>query len=248
MLKTFVKIISVCAFAWITSASATIQIMTTRVVFNAAEKEQTVRINNVGKEPELVQVWLSSTEKNDGSVKEALPFFINPPAARVNPQKGKTFRIFQTKDAEAKYPKDRETLLWLNVLDIPPDSEDEIGKNQLKMAFRTLIKFFYRPMGLKGNPMEAADNLQWKLTKAAKGYDVTGTNASPYHVSMTNAWLTDGQGNDVVINGQMIAPYSTIVYHFPQVNSVKGQGVFKYNYITDLGAYIKRTHSFQTNG
>lgn len=232
------------AFTWITASSATVQIMTTRVAFNAAEKEQTVRINNVGKDPELVQVWLSSTDKTDGAEKESLPFFINPPAARINPQKGKVFRIFQTQEAEAKYPKDRETLLWLNVLDIPPDSVDDAGQNQLKMAFRTLIKFFYRPAGLKGNPLEAADNLRWEIKKAAKGYDVVGVNNSPYHVNMTNAWLTNGQGKEIAVEGQMVAPYSSLVYHFTQVNSINGKGMFKYNYITDLGAYVTKTHAF----
>lgn len=47
-----------------------------------------------------------------------------------------------------------------------------------------------------------------------------------------------------MIDGEMIAPYSTLVYHFPQVNAVQGKGTFQYNYITDLGAYIKRTYNF----
>lgn len=245
MLKNFVKYsVLVMTLASSFAASATIQILTTRVTLNAGEKEQTLRINNIGKTPELVQVWLSSTDKTDGVAKEQLPFFINPPAARINSQKGKVFRIFQTEDAVAKYPKDRETVLWLNVLDIPPEAEGDANKNQLKMAFRTLIKFFYRPAGLKGDPMQAADNLTWQLKKTAKGYDVVGINKSPFHVSMTNVWLTDAQGKEVMIDGEMIAPYSTMVYHFPQVNAVKGRGEFKYNYITDLGAYIKRTYNF----
>ena len=61
---------------------------------------------------------------------------------------------------------------------------------------------------------------------------------------MTNVWLRDAQGKDVMIDGEMIAPYSTLVYHFPQVKAVQGKGTFQYNYITDLGAYIKRTYNF----
>lgn len=242
--KLGVSIVALFCLACSFEAISTIQIMTTRVVLNAAEKEQSVRINNVGNQPVLTQVWLSSTDKNTGAEKEQLPFFINPPVARINSKKGKVFRVFQTDDAINKYPKDRETMLWLNVLDIPPDLPENANKNQIKMAFRTLIKFFYRPAGLKGNPMEAADNLTWELKKTAKGYDVTGTNRSPYYVSMTSAWLTNAQGKDIEIEGQMIAPYSMMIYHFPQVNAIQGRGVFKYNYITDLGAYIKRTYTF----
>lgn len=244
MLSKFIKSLCVLTLFVCSQSDATIQILATRVVLNAAEKEQTVRINNVGNEPQLVQVWLSSTDKTDGVKKEDLPFFINPPAARINAQKGKVFRIFQIEDAAAKYPKDRESVLWLNVLDIPPETAADADKNQVKMAFRTLIKMFYRPAGLKGTPMEAGDNLTWQLRKAAVGYDVVGTNNSPFHVSMTSAWLTNAQGKEVEVTGEMIAPYSTITYHFPKVAAVSGNGTFKYNYITDLGAYIKRTYSF----
>ncbi|HFK4477635.1 TPA: molecular chaperone [Citrobacter sedlakii] len=242
--KLSVGIAVVLSLACSFQAMSTIQIMTTRVVLNAAEKEQSVRINNVGAQPTLTQVWLSTTEKNIGAEKEQLPFFINPPVARINSQKGKVFRIFQTDEAINKYPKDRETMLWLNVLDIPPELPEDANKNQIKMAFRTLIKFFYRPAGLKGNPMEAADNLTWELQKTAKGYAVTGTNRSPYYVSMTNAWLLNAEGKESEVEGQILAPYSQLTYHFPQVNAVQGKGVFKYNYITDLGAYIKRTYTF----
>jgi chaperone protein EcpD len=72
------------------------------------------------------------------------------------------------------------------VLDIPPELPEEADRNQIKMAFRTMIKFFYRPAGLKGNPMQAGDDLKWELRKVAKGYDVVGTNNSPFHVSMTS--------------------------------------------------------------
>ncbi|MBA2152740.1 fimbria/pilus periplasmic chaperone [Enterobacter roggenkampii] len=244
MVSNILKVMLMVTLTWFPCANATIQILTTRVAFNANESEQTVRVNNLSKNPELVQVWLSSTDKTDGTEKENLPFFINPPAARVNGQKGKVFRIFQTEEAAGKYPKDRETLLWLNVLDIPPELPEEADRNQIKMAFRTMIKFFYRPAGLKGNPMQAGDDLKWELRKVAKGYDVVGTNNSPFHVSMTSVWLTNADNKDIEIPGDMIVPYGTLVYHFPQVSAVSGRGIFKYNYITDLGAYIKRAYNF----
>lgn len=224
-----------------TSADASIQIQATRVPFDAQAKEQTLRINNTGSKPALVQVWLSSTDKGDGQIKEELPFFINPPVARINAQKGKTFRIFQTEGALSKYPKDRETLLWLNALDIPPEAEDLKDANQLKIAFRTMIKFFYRPAGLKGNPIKAAEELKWKLQKTAKGYDVICINDSPFHVSMTNVWLTDASGKDIATSGEMVKPFDKLTYHFNSVSSIKGTGTLKYNFITDLGAYIKHT-------
>lgn len=238
------KSLALCLLFGFTNASATIQIETTRIIFNAADKEQSVRINNIGDKPELVQVWLSSAPNNNNVAKEDLPFMINPPAARINGQKGKVFRIFQLDEAKSKYPTDRETVLWFSALDIPSESPDEANKNQLKMAFRTLIKFFYRPAGLKGSVIEAAENVQWKLNKTAQGYDVVGTNQSPFHVTVAKAWLTDAQGKDVEIVGDMIAPYSTLTLHFPQVKGLTGNGKFTFKFVSDLGAYIKRTHNF----
>lgn len=89
MVSNIFKVMLMVTLTWFPCANATIQILSTRVAFNANESEQTVRVNNLSKNPELVQVWLSSTDKTDGTEKENLPFFINPPAARVNGQKGK---------------------------------------------------------------------------------------------------------------------------------------------------------------
>lgn len=241
MLKKF-SLFAFLAFCLLSQAGASIQIMTTRVILEAQKKEQTVRINNVGNNPSLLQLWISTSSDTDGQVKEDLPFFINPPAARVNAQKGKVFRLFQTDEAVNKYPKDRETMLWLNVLDIPPDMPEDTGNNQLNMAFRTIIKFFYRPAGLKGDPMQAADDLKWEIKRTVNGFDVVCTNASAFHVSMTRLWLIDAQGKEHDIAGDTVKPFDKKSFHFAGVKEIQGKGIVKYNYITDLGAYIKRTH------
>ncbi|WP_162873694.1 fimbrial biogenesis chaperone, partial [Klebsiella pneumoniae] len=43
-------------------------------------------------------------------------------------------------------PQDKETLLWINVQEIPPAPKQE---NVLQVAVRTRIKLFYRPVALK---------------------------------------------------------------------------------------------------
>jgi chaperone protein EcpD len=64
-------------------------------------------------------------------------------------------------------PQDRETLYWFNVLEIPPKSKaaNDENLNQLQLAFRTRIKFIFRPDGLKGNPLDAAANVTWSQKK-----------------------------------------------------------------------------------
>ncbi|PJI52023.1 molecular chaperone EcpD, partial [Methylobacterium radiotolerans] len=50
-------------------------------------------------------------------------------------------------------PQDKESVFWLNVLEIPP--KDKANQNLLQMAFRSRIKLFYRPAGLKGKAEDA---------------------------------------------------------------------------------------------
>ncbi|MDU7509850.1 MAG: fimbria/pilus periplasmic chaperone [Enterobacter sp.] len=63
MVSNILKVMLMVTLTWFPCANATIQILTTRVAFNANESEQTVRVNNLSKNPELVQVWLSSTDR-----------------------------------------------------------------------------------------------------------------------------------------------------------------------------------------
>ncbi|QGY26852.1 fimbria/pilus periplasmic chaperone [Escherichia coli] len=43
--------------------------------------------------------------------------------------------------------KDRESVFWFNVLELPPkpDAEKVANQSLLQLAFRTRIKLFYRP-------------------------------------------------------------------------------------------------------
>lgn len=65
--------------------------------------------------------------------------------------------------ASSVLPKDRESVFWFNVLEVPPKPDAATVANQslLQLAFRTRIKLFYRPEALKGNPSEAPLALKW---------------------------------------------------------------------------------------
>lgn len=219
------------------SSSASIQVLGTRVIFNAQQKEETVRINNVGTTPALVQIWLDSRADSKISDKEDLPFMINPPVSRINVGKSKVFRIFQTDEAVNKYPQDRESALWVNILDVPP--EGELDANKLNIAVRTRIKFFYRPAGLKGDAITAAESLKWSGRRVAKGYEFTAENNTPFHISIANYKLGDDASTQTT--GGMIEPFSKKAFIVKSDKTVANP-VLKYNYITDLGAYVAKEY------
>ncbi|MGT2494589.1 fimbria/pilus periplasmic chaperone [Cupriavidus basilensis] len=86
-------------------------------------------------------------------------------------------------------PADRETVFWLNVLEVP--SKKEGAENALLFAFRSRIKVFFRPVQL--TDVDAAPGkLAWKLVtvegqgpggKTAKQLAVEVSNPTPYYVS-----------------------------------------------------------------
>lgn len=140
--------------------NADIVISGTRIVYPASSKDVIVNLDNRGNKPLLVQTWLDDGRDGVDPQELKLPFVITPPVSRIDPQKGQSLRITYMGSA---LPQDRESLFWFNVLEIPPKSKAKEGEslNQLQLAFRTRIKLFFRPDGLKGTPGDAAANLKW---------------------------------------------------------------------------------------
>ncbi|MCX8958286.1 fimbrial biogenesis chaperone [Erwinia psidii] len=233
MLKTITLLLAIIYPA--TSFSA-IQIMATRVILNAKENEQSFIIKNTGDTPSLLQLWLA--DKNDDSVeiKSNVPFTITPPVSRVNAQRNKVFRILSVDDAAQSLPQDRESVFWINVLDVPSTKAESEEGNKLNIAFRTRIKLFYRPVSLKGTPEDSATRLVWSERKSGGDYIYKVTNNEPYHVSFANLSLKAGDKNVATIPGGMVEPYSSKEFVFKGVNNSNVE--MSYRYITDLGAFV----------
>lgn len=95
-------------------------------------------------------------------------------------RQGHALRIVHVGDSA---PRDRETLYWLNVLEIPPKAPEAEGKNVLQFAFRHRLKLFHRPAGLKSPPESAASMLRWTMDRKDKLISLRVDNPSPYYVS-----------------------------------------------------------------
>ena len=117
----------------------------TRYIYPEGAHDITARINNESASPVFVQYWLDS---GDSETLPATPFELTPPVSRINPGAEQILRIRLTD--KNSMPSDRESLWWLNVLDIPPVSETSSlkEKNSGQLAVRTRFKVFYRPAGL----------------------------------------------------------------------------------------------------
>ncbi|WP_412530422.1 molecular chaperone [Burkholderia lata] len=189
------KLIVLMSFLLCASAQASVTLSGTRVVFSGSDKEATVHLTNDGKLPSLVQAWMDKGDERASPDAIDVPFVITPTVFRVEPGKGQTIRIIYTGEP---LPADRESLFWLNVLDVPPKARNEGEPNRLQIAFRTRIKLMYRPAGLPGDSIDAPKQLQWSLA-SAPGVPValTAKNPTPYVVNLGGvALVTNGKTYD----------------------------------------------------
>ncbi|WP_201314147.1 fimbria/pilus periplasmic chaperone [Dyella sp. EPa41] len=167
-------------------AHAGVTINGTRVVFPAERREVSLSMVNDGKEARLIQAWVDTGDASERAESSKAPFLITPPMARVDPGKGQTLRILFT--GTANPPQDRETVYWLNVLEIPPKptAGGDAAENYMQLAVRSRMKLFYRPTGLPGSADSAPGQLAWRLVGEGNGYAVECTNDTPFNVSFSD--------------------------------------------------------------
>ncbi|AKL06328.1 fimbrial chaperone [Klebsiella oxytoca] len=222
----------VCASAAFSTfnACADIVISGTRVIYPQSAKDVTVKMENRGTKPLLVQSWLDDGRDTVNPQELKLPFIVTPPVSRIDPSKGQTVRITWTQQPLAQ---DRESLFWFNVLEVPPKAKDGDSQNVLQLAFRTRIKMFFRPDGLPGDPAIAAGNLKW----SQQGTALIANNSSPYYVSMAKATVTVN-GKKIEVDSHTIPPLSNETIPVKNAPALRG-GKIEYTAINDFGGTEK---------
>lgn len=209
-------------------AMAGVVLSGTRVIYPMNEKEVTLKVTNKGKSPVLIQNWIDDGDARATPDKINVPFIITPPINRIDPSKGQTLRISYTGTSQ---PKDRESLYWLDVLEAPANPAKGSNPNYLQVAFRTRIKIFLRPDGLKVSSVQAASTVKW----SSAGNVLTGKNDSPYFVSLEDIHLGSGT-NSERIDGQMIEPFSSKAFTAKNSSLISAGNKITYRYLNDWGA------------
>ncbi|MBB6188276.1 molecular chaperone [Rhodanobacter sp. MP7CTX1] len=184
------------------AARAGVVIAGTRVVFPAKQGEVTVRLSNQNDRPVLVEAWIDTGDLNSTPNSVNTPFLITPPLFRMESNKEQSLRIIYTQGSQP-LPADRESLFWLNVLEIPPKpaGPQSAGHNYLQFAIRSRLKFFYRPANLQGDATKAPDTLSF----TAQGTTLDVRNPTPYYVTISKLSL-GANGNPIDGASGMVAP------------------------------------------
>lgn len=223
----FLKKIAFVAFAISAcSASANVVITGTRVIYPSGQHNVNVQLTNVGNSPSLVQAWIDNGDPKAAPETIKVPFVITPPITRIDGNKGQTLRLSYTGEP---LPADRESVFYLNVLDIPPNPGDT-HKNYLQIAIRSRIKLFFRPESIKIKLSEAYEKVKW----STRDNKIFIDNPTPYFITYSHLEIDNGRSRyDLPYTG-MVAPFSQI--SLPVQKPVKAGTKVNWTVIDDNGA------------
>lgn len=171
----------------------------TRVVFNRnSQKSVSIAVENISpKMPFLAQAWIETAQ----GVKMSEPLVALPMLQRINPKQEKQIKIGLV-GSESILPQDRESLLSLNILGVPP--KDGQVEGQLNIMIKSSLKLFYRPKGLKTMQDNAWVN-EMKVSKSGNTY--TLENPSPYHIVIYG--FRTGIGAKAIPKDVILKPFSS---------------------------------------
>lgn len=221
------------------AATAGVVINGTRVIYPAQSREVTVQVDNVGDAPALVQAWVDSGDPDQTADTSSAPFVLTPPISRVEPGRSQALRLIFS---GAQLPTDRESVFWLNVLDVPPSPENtgDEEQNFLQVAFRSRLKLFYRPQGLTGNANDAPSSLRW----SRHGDRLRVDNPSPYYVTLAEVRAVTGSNErPVEEEGTMVEPKQNLEFTVPaDIEQVR------FTTINDYGGRVEHTVRLSVTG
>ena len=221
------------------SAHANIVLGGTRIIYKSGDRDASVEISNQGEYPALVQAWLDDGQTSASPETLSVPFVLTPPISRVDPKQSQTMRLVYTGET---LPADRESVFWLNVLEIPPKPSVEAGANTLQFAIRTRIKVFFRPKELIGDPRTAAAQLQWKPMPGAP-LTVIAKTPGPFYMSIGDMHLViEGKPVGKAMLG-MVPPFGELAFTAePDATPISGVPTsVSYKVVDDFGGFVEAT-------
>ncbi|MFG0630163.1 molecular chaperone [Pseudomonas sp. xss_2] len=174
----------------------------TRVIFPAEQREVTVKMTNVGSHPSLVQSWVDDGHPEVPLEHLRVPFRLTPPLFRLDPGKAQSLRLFHTGEV---MPGDRESLYWLNVLEVPPKG----AGNFLQFALRSRIKLLYRPQGLPGKATDAHRAVTWQVVRDGHAWAMQADNSGPFFVNLARLEIIQGE-QVISLKPAHVAPFASV--------------------------------------
>ncbi len=154
----------------ITSAQAAFVLNGTRFIYNEGQKSIDVRITNNEQATYGGQAWVESIDNKQAH------YAIYPSLFKVEAGKTQNIKLVNIE----QLPKDRESLSYLYVQELPPAVKG--NSNALALALNIRVKVLYRPKSL---PMGRAGAEQ-KITVQQRGKQVALVNTTPFYFAVVS--------------------------------------------------------------
>lgn len=210
-------------------ANGSVVIQGTRVIFPENKTMKGIQIINNSDQPSLVQSWIDEGDINSTPETTNAPFIVIPPITKVGANDGIQLRL---QFIGEKLPSDRESIFYLNMLDISPKPKNNVYANFLQLALQTRIKLFYRPMDLTLTPDDAPNEVKFSQS----GRWLMIENPTPYFLTLSKLY-PEYQNNNSLLENIMIAPYSH--KHVEHQGNISVSSELIAVYINDTGNHIR---------
>ncbi|MHB9799886.1 fimbrial biogenesis chaperone [Pseudomonas sp. MT3] len=220
-------LLCLCLLAGV-DAQAGVTAERTRVIFHEGQREASLLLVNQNAYPVIVQTWIDDGDLESAPETAQAPIMPLPPVFRLNPEQQRSLRLLHTGEA---LPQDRESLYWLNLYEIPPQSNEPLaeGQSRLTVTLRTQMKVIYRPRALANDAEEAPGQLTFRRLGDAVQVD----NPTPYFVTLAGADVRQGNAGTPLPAG-LLPPFSKRTLT-PTQALPAGGGEVRYLWIDDGG-------------
>lgn len=200
----------------------------TRVIFDEGKREASLALVNQNSYPVIVQTWVDDGDLDAAPQTAQAPIMPLPPVFRLNPGQQRSLRLLYTGEA---LPADRESLYWLNLYEIPPQSNEPLaeGQSRLTVTLRTQMKVIYRPRAL----VKEAEEAPGKLVFRRAGQAVQVENPTAYFITLAGAEVRQGNSGSP-LPADLLPPFSQRVLE-PKQALPAGAGEVRYLWIDDGG-------------
>lgn len=204
-----------------TSYAGGVQLSKTRILFKDGETQASYGLTNHAETPILASAVISNF---DGS--PSVAFAVSPSLYQVQPKKTHQGQIVLV----SPLPKDKESVFWLTVKTVSPESQEQNNTSTMQIALAQSIKVFYRPKGLGATCKTSLKDLNWQMTKDG----IKASNASKVSFSIVNV---KDANNKIYKVADTIMPLSDKEWKVDH----KGVSINSFTYVDEYGNYLEQS-------
>ncbi|EMP3814327.1 fimbrial chaperone [Escherichia coli] len=162
----------------------------TRFIYEEGKKNISFEVTNNADKTYGGQVWIDNTNQGNG-----VYMVPQPPFFRVSPKQKQVIRVMSM---DTNLPKNRESLFWLNIQEVPPKPDIKDGEgSMLTIAMNTRVKLIYRPVSIKDGRKDAEKQLKLEL----RGNETWLKNPTPYYMAVVQV---KRDGKDVSLSDRVM--------------------------------------------